>query len=124
MYKCGQRRPKDSTNMEPHPGYQDELCSKSLQVCQFSKIMKFMTNFPELSTEQGSLTPTLEDIRRVLAPNSTRISKDGFRHGDTQKEHGSRGKGCLCFQKNLLEATTCLGRNGDHISALDFRHTL
>lgn len=24
--------------------------------------MKFMTNFPELSTEQGSLTPALEDI--------------------------------------------------------------
>lgn len=79
--------------------------------------------FPELSTKAG-LTNTSFVGNQECPQNSTRIGKDQLRPSNRQKEHSSRGKGCLHFQKNLREAATHLGRNGDHISALDFRHTL
>lgn len=34
-----------STIIEPHPGYQDELCSMTLQVPLFSKLHKKLPNF-------------------------------------------------------------------------------
>lgn len=121
MCKCWQWRAKDSMNIDPHLGYLDELYSMSLQVLQFSKLCEeaFITwksrgHSHQLWRRSGGSSP----------PNHTQIGKDPLKHSNAQKEPGSQAKGCLRFQKNLLEATTHLGRNGDRVSALDFRHTL
>lgn len=112
IYKCGEQKTGQTQSLFWIPGRALLRVSPSTSVLQ--------TTWNSFQHFQQSLAHQHQLYRELGGSSPTKSS----RRDNTQEEPSSWAKSCPCFQKNLLEATMHLGRSGDHISALDFRHTL